>query len=70
MSDTVTFDDPAGISPSITLKKFTVPKGLTDYKQRISKIPDPDPYYVGIGTLYKFAALEQVRRQGSDGQGE
>ena len=67
MNDSVTFDDPAGVSPSITLKKFTVPKGLGDYQQRISKIPEPDPYYVGLGTLYKFAALEQVRSQGSQG---
>lgn len=67
MSTTVTFDDPTGVGPSITLEKFTVPKDVVDYEQRISKIPTPDPYYVGLGTLYKLAALERVRIEGAEG---
>jgi MoxR-like ATPase len=63
MTDTVTFEDPLGIGPPITLEKATVPPDLPDAEIRIGHIPSPDPYYVDLGMLYRLAALEQVRER-------
>ena len=63
MTDTVTFEDPLGIGPPITLEKATVPSDLADSEVRIGHIPSPDPYYVDLGMLYRLAALEQVRER-------
>jgi hypothetical protein len=57
---TVTFTDPTGRGEPIELETFDYPKGLDE--QREGKIPEPDPYYVDLGMLYRFAAVEQVRR--------
>ncbi len=62
MADTVTFTDPSGVGKPIVLETFTIPETVPDRAQRIAKIPEPDPYYVDLGMLYRFAAVEQVRR--------
>ena len=65
MPDKVTFEDPSGEGPPITLEKFDVPEGTEDRELRLRKIPEPDPHYVDLGMLYRFAQLEQAR--GSEG---
>ena len=67
MPETATFHDPSGDGPTIELARFTVPKGLEDRDLRIRKIPEPDPYYVDLGMLYRFAQIEQARRSGAPG---
>lgn len=59
----VTFEDPTGDSPPIVLERFSPP----DDPQRAGKIPLPDPHYVDLGMLYRFAQVEEVRRQEMDG---
>ncbi len=56
---TVTFTDPTGRGEPIELETFDFPEGIDE--QRKGKIPEPDPYYVDLGMLYRFAAVEQVR---------
>ncbi len=63
MAKTVTFEDPLGIGPPISLEKATVPSDLPDAEVRIGHIPVADPYYVDLGMLYRLAALEQVRQR-------
>ncbi len=63
MADTVTFEDPLGIGVPITLEKASIPKNLPDAEIRRDHIPEPDPYYVDLGMLYRLAALEQVRER-------
>jgi hypothetical protein len=63
MKDTVTFEDPAGEAPPITLEVYEVGDEVPDNRQRSGKIPEPDPYYVDLGMLYRLAAFEQVRRE-------
>jgi len=65
LPDKVTFEDPSGEGPPITLEKFDVPEGTEDRELRLRKIPEPDPHYVDLGMLYRFAQLEQAR--GSEG---
>jgi MoxR-like ATPase len=65
--DTFTFEDPTGVAPPITLTRFVVPKNLPDRDQRIAKIPVPDPHYVDLGMLYRFAQVEAVRRANPEG---
>jgi MoxR-like ATPase len=60
--ETVIFEDPTGDGPPIELTRFEVPKNLPDRSQRIGKIPEPDPHYVDVGMLYRFAQVEAVRR--------
>ena len=68
MPDTVTFTDPSGMGKPIELAVFIVPrKGIRDYRLRVSKIPEPDPYYIDLGMLYRFAQVEMVRRDHPDG---
>ncbi|MGH8950486.1 MAG: AAA family ATPase [Acidimicrobiia bacterium] len=67
MPDKVTFDDPSGEGPQITLEKFELPKGTEDIELRLRKIPEPDPHYVDLGMLYRFAQLEQARVSGAEG---
>lgn len=61
-SDVFVFEDPTGEGPPIELARFIVPKDVPDYDQRIGKIPEPDPFYVDLGMLYKLARLEKVRQ--------
>ena len=63
MPDIVVFEDPRGVGKPIELERFEVPRDLPDYRQRVGKIPEPDPHYVDLGMLYRFAQVEQVRRQ-------
>lgn len=63
MADTVEFTDPSGSGPPIELSRFPAP----DDSQRLGKIPEPDPHYVDLGMLYRFAQVEQVRRTHTDG---
>lgn len=56
---TVKFEDPTGDGPPVELARFPVP----DDAQRAGKIPDPDPHYVDLGMLYRFAQVEAVRRE-------
>ncbi|MEN8234641.1 MAG: AAA family ATPase [Actinomycetota bacterium] len=67
MADTVTFEDPAGIGAPITLERASIPKSLSDAEIRLDHIPEPDPYYVDLGMLYRLAALEQVRERRFEG---
>ncbi|MGA7270890.1 MAG: AAA family ATPase [Acidimicrobiia bacterium] len=62
-TETVTFVDPTGQGPPIELERFDPPSD----EQRSGKIPSPDPFYVDLGMLYRFAQVEAVRRQGADG---
>ncbi len=66
MSKTVIFKDPTGEGSPIELATFTVPKSIPDYEHRIKKVPEPDPHYVDLGMLYRFAQVEKVRRESSD----
>ncbi len=60
---TVTFTDPSGEGKPISLRTFSVPTdGVMDYRQRVAKIPLPDPHYVDVGMLYRFAQVERIRR--------
>lgn len=62
-NETVVFEDPSGNAKPIELERFDEPAD----SQRAGKIPDPDPYYVDLGMLYRFAQVEEVRRQTPDG---
>jgi MoxR-like ATPase len=68
MPKTVIFEDPAGEGKPIELETFTVPKDTPDHAQRVAKIPEPDPFYVDLGMLYRLARLEKVRRDHADEQ--
>ncbi len=60
----VTFTDPTGQEPPITLEPVAVPaREVPDYEQRMRKIPEPDPHYVDVGMLHRFAAVEKIRRE-------
>jgi MoxR-like ATPase len=63
MPETVTFTDPSGDGEPITLEVHEIDDDLPDREQRVGKIPEPDPYYVDLGMLYRLAALERVRRE-------
>lgn len=63
MTDTVTFEDPGGDGAPIELEVFAEP----DDSVRAGKIPEPDPHYVDLGMLYRFAQVEAVRREDVDG---
>jgi MoxR-like ATPase len=65
--ETVVFDDPLGSGPPIELEKFEIPTDLPDAEMRTGKIPEPDPHYVDLGMLYRFAQVEAVRRENPHG---
>ena len=67
MPDTVIFQDPTGVGSPIKLEKFMIEKGTNEFDLRQRKIPVPDPHYVDLGMLYRFAQVEQARRSGADG---
>ena len=67
MPETAVFQDPSGEGPPIELERFQVDPGLGDAEFRMRKIPDPDPYYVDLGMLYRFAQVEHARRTGANG---
>jgi MoxR-like ATPase len=67
LPESVVFEDPRGEGPPIELEKFDVPQDLGDSDLRSRKIPEPDPYYVDLGMLYRFAQVEQARKAGADG---
>ncbi|HEX2153430.1 MAG TPA: AAA family ATPase [Acidimicrobiia bacterium] len=62
-AETVKFEDPTGEGPPIELSRFPVP----DDAQRAGKVPEPDPHYVDLGMLYRFAQIEGVRREEFEG---
>jgi MoxR-like ATPase len=61
------FEDPAGEGPPITLDRFETPADSPDLELRERKIPEPDPHYVDLGMLYRFAQIEQARTSGAEG---
>ena len=64
----VTFTDPTGEGDPITLDAVAVPtEGIEDFHQRVAKIPEPDPHYVDVGMLYRFAQVEKIRRERPEG---
>jgi MoxR-like ATPase len=67
MPETVLFEDPTGAAEPIELERFEVDPALPDSAQRLGKIPVPDPNYIDLGVLYRFAQVEQVRRQNPEG---
>ncbi len=62
MPETVTFTDPAGRGEPVTLEVVELPDDLPDLERRRAHIPEPDPYYVDLGMLYRLAKLETIRR--------
>jgi hypothetical protein len=64
VAETVTFTDPIGEGKPIELETFDIPDDLGDRATRVRKIPEPDPYYVDLGMLYRFASIEKVRLEG------
>lgn len=67
MPETVLFEDPTGEGPPIELEKFQIPGDIEDSDLRKRKIPEPDPHYVDLGMLYRFAQVERARRSGAEG---
>lgn len=67
MPESTIFEDPAGEGPPITLSKYVVAKDAEDRDLRLRKIPEPDPHYVDLGMLYRFAQIEQTRVSGAEG---
>lgn len=67
MPETTTFLDPSGEGAPIELDKFEVHPDDDNADLRARKIPEPDPHYVDLGMLYRFAQLEAARRSGADG---
>ncbi len=67
MPETVVFEDPSGEGTPIELEKFDVASDLADSALRTRKVPAPDPHYVDLGMLYRFAQVEQARRSESEG---
>lgn len=67
MPEIVVFEDPTGEGTPIALERFDLPKGLVDESQRLAKIPVPDPHYIDLGMLYRFAQVEEVRRAEPEG---
>lgn len=67
MPEKVTFEDPTGEGAPIILEKFEVPEDVVDFELRMRKVPEPDPHYVDLGMLYRFAQLEQARISGAEG---
>ncbi len=67
MPDTVTFQDPSGEGRPIVLNRFDLPKAVEERDLRLRKVPEPDPHYVDLGMLYRFAQLEQARASGAEG---
>ena len=67
MPETVIFNDPSGEATPIELEKFEVTSAHDQTDLRLRKIPEPDPHYVDLGMLYRFAQLEAARRSGADG---
>jgi MoxR-like ATPase len=67
MADTITFEDPAGMGKPIELQTAPIPKDVPDADLRRGHIPEPDPYYVDIGMLYRLAMLEQTRKSRFEG---
>lgn len=61
-NETVVFEDPVGTRPKIELEPFEISDDIQDADQRRRKIPTPDPHYVDLGMLYRFAQVEAVRR--------
>lgn len=62
-TETIKFEDPTGEGAPIELSRFPEPEDA----QRSGKIPEPDPHYVDLGMLYRFAQVEAVRRQDFQG---
>jgi MoxR-like ATPase len=67
LPETIVFQDPDGEGPDIKLDRFVLPKDTPDYEVRARKIPEPDPHYVDLGMLYRFAQLESARQQTNEG---
>jgi MoxR-like ATPase len=67
LHEKTTFEDPSGEGPSITLERYEVAKDASDRDLRLRKIPEPDPHYVDLGMLYRFAQIEQTRVSGAEG---
>jgi len=67
LPDKVKFQDPSGEGPPIVLERFDLPAQAEERELRMRKIPEPDPHYVDLGMLYRFAQLEQARVSGAEG---
>lgn len=67
MPEKAVFEDPTGVGDPIELETFEVEDSDEDAELRQRKIPTPDPHYVDLGMLYRFAQVEQARRSGADG---
>ncbi len=67
MPETYLFEDPTGEGKPIELERFVIDGDLSDVDLRHRKIPQPDPHYVDLGMLYRFAQIEKARRDGTAG---
>ena len=54
MAETVTFTDPSGDGKPVELETVEIPTDLPDHDARMEHIPDPDPFYVDLGMLYRL----------------
>jgi MoxR-like ATPase len=67
LPDRVTFEDPSREGPPINLERFEIPDDAEDVELRLRKVPAPDPNYVDLGMLYRFAQIERARSSGAEG---
>jgi len=67
LPETVVFHDPSGEGPSIELETFSLSDDVDDSDLRLRKVPEPDPHYVDLGMLYRFAQVEKARRSNAEG---
>lgn len=67
MPETVVFVDPTGEGKPVELERFELPEDLDEADLRMRKVPKPDPHYVDLGMLYRFAQVEEARRSGAQG---
>jgi MoxR-like ATPase len=67
LPETVVFVDPTGEGKPVELERFELPEDLDEADLRMRKVPKPDPHYVDLGMLYRFAQVEEARRSGAQG---
>lgn len=58
---TVTFTDPKGLGPDVSLPVAELDPDLPDHDNRMDHIPTEDPFYVDLGMQYRLARLEEIR---------
>ena len=67
MPETVVFEAPKAKGGRSSLRSSTCPTVSPMPSSRERKIPEPDPDYIDLGMLYRFAQIEHARRSEADG---